>query len=123
MEPIYLICYGSAEENVNISLKTKIVGANNAKIPQGQRIYLIVKRDGQWMVVARGTIDSDIANNPFHKPNKFRTYLVKDLVECTPFSISQICKEVLGPQYGLIMRTPRPITNTNFVEYLAENFR
>ena len=123
MEAIYLICYGTSEENVKISLETKIIGASNyKKIPLGQLIYLIVKRDSEWMVVGKGHIDTESDNNPFAKPNRFSTYTVKDLSECKPFSISEICKSELGQRYGLVLRSPQAISAPNFTKYLKDHF-
>jgi hypothetical protein len=122
MEPIYLICYGNSEENVKKSFDKGIIGASNFKrIPIGQLIYLIVKRDGEWVVVGRGHISDATTDNPFEKPNRFSTYKVNDLIKCAPFSISSICKSELGDRYGLVLRSPQPITAEKFVKYLEDN--
>ena len=122
MSTIYLICYGTSEENVKISMDTKIIGASNyKKIPIGQLVYLIVKRDGKWTVVGKGHIDAEVDKNPFEKPNRFKIYSVKDLKTCNPFSISEICKSELGDRYGLVLRSPQPITAEKVVAYLEKN--
>ena len=122
MDAIYLICYGDSEENLKISLNTKIIGAsNNKKIPLGQLIYLIVKREGKWTVVGKGHLDEEVDKNHFEKPNRFKTYSVKYLKACNPFSISEICKSELGSSYGLVLRSPQPITAEKFVSFLEKN--
>ena len=87
----------------------------------GQLVYLIVKRDGEWIVVGKGHIGDETTENPFAKPNRFKTYEVKDFQECKPFSISSICKSELGSNYGLVMRSPQPISAEKFVKYLEDN--
>lgn len=124
MDAIYLICYSDSEENIKISLTKGIVGANNrARIPAGQLIYLVVKREGKWTVVGKAEIDSECDDNPFKKPNRLRTYKIKKLVECKAFPISDICKEELGNNYGLILRSPRPITSKSFIDALEKRFK
>lgn len=124
MESVYLICYGNSEENVELSLNKKIIGANNnTKIPAGQLIYLIVKREGEWTVVGKANIDSETTDNPFEKPNRFKTYTVKNLQKCQPFSITSICRSELGNRYGLVLRSPQSISAPNFTKYLADNFK
>ena len=123
MEPVYLICYGDSEENIQISLEKKIIGASNyKKIPAGQLIYLIVKRAGEWIVVGKGHIAEPSSVNPFAQPNRFATYISSDLRACKPFSISELCKRELGNRYGLVMRTPQPISASAFIKYLDEQF-
>ena len=103
MKSIYLICYGNAEENVNISLKEGIIGASNhGNIPTGQLVYLIVKRNNNWTVVASAK--------------------VKAVSEKNPFAISDVCKSELGSGYGLVLRSPQPISAERFVDYLEKNF-
>lgn len=123
MESIFLICYGNSEENVNITFSKKIIGASNgAKLAEQQLIYLIVKRDGKWTVVGKGNISSETEDNPFPKPNRFKTYKVDNLIECKPFAISDICRKELGDSYGLVLRSPRPISVKGFIEFLDKNF-
>ncbi len=77
MSVIYLICYGDSEENVRISFEKGMIGASNqANIPQGQLFYLVVKREGKWMVVGRANIDSETKNNPFKKRNRYKIYTI-----------------------------------------------
>ena len=119
---VYLICYGESEENVKITLSKKIIGSNNhVRIPEGQLIYLVVKRNGEWTVVGKANIDSETDNNPFTKPNRFKTYTINNLYECNPFSINAVCKSELGSNYGLVLRAPQPITAQGFVKFLEDN--
>lgn len=120
---VYLICYGDSEKNVKLSFETKIIGAGSyAKVPEGQQIYLVYKKNGEWTVVGRAIIDKVSDGNPFEKPNRYRTYSVKDLEKCKPFSIKDICRQALGEYYGLVLRTPQPIRSNEFIDYLDKNF-
>ncbi len=120
---IYLICYGDSEKNVKLSFDTKIIGAGSyAKVPEGQLIYLVYKRNGEWTAVGRAVVDKLSDDNPFDKPNRYRAYSVKDLEKCKPFSIRGICRKELGEYYGLVLRTPQPIKSEAFIDYLNENF-
>jgi hypothetical protein len=123
MKSIYLICYGNAEENVNISLKEGIIGASNhGNIPTGQLVYLIVKRNNNWTVVASAKVKAVSEKNPFAKPNRYKCFHVDGLKECNPFAISDVCKSELGSGYGLVLRSPQPISAERFVDYLEKNF-
>ncbi len=120
---IYLICYGTSEKNVKLSFDTNIIGAGSyAKVPEGQLIYLVYKCDGEWTVVGRGIVGRISDDNPFEKPNKYRTYVVTKLKKCRPFSIKEICRQSLGEYYGLVLRTPQPIKSKEFINYLDDNF-
>ena len=124
MDSIFLICYGESEEHVKISFDNKLIGANNTvNIPEGQLIYLLIKRNGIWNVVGRGNIDSISGDNPFKQPNRFKTYKISNLTACQPFAISEICKKELGNNYGLVLRTPRKISAKGFIKYLDEHFK
>lgn len=120
---IYLICYGDSEKNVGLSFKTNILGAvNYSKIVEGQQFYFVLKRDDDWVIVGRGIVGEAADNNPFEKPNKYKTYCIEHLERCKPFSIKRTCKKLLGDYYGLVLRTPQPIKVKKFIEYLERNF-
>ena len=118
-----MICYGTSEKNINISFETNIIGAGSfAKVPEGQLIYLVYKHEGEWTVVGRAVVDKTADDNPFEKPNRYRTYRITNLERCKPFSIKDICRKSLGEYYGLVLRTPQPIKAQEFIAYLDKNF-
>lgn len=121
MEQIYLACYGSSEENLKATFNSNIIGLN-ARVTEGELIYLLIKRDGKWTVTGKGNVGKETTDNPFAKPNRFKTYMVNDLQQCSPFAINDICRSELGNSYGLVLRSPKPIKASKFINYLEENF-
>lgn len=123
MKEIMLICYGNSEENLQATLKTNIIGIkNNVNLPDNQLIYLIIKRNNCWFVVGRANVLSKSNDNPFDTKCNYYTYNVSPIEQCTPYSITDICRKELGTRYGLVLITPRLISAANFVNYINNHF-
>ena len=124
MNGFYFICYGESEENMSISIDKKIIGSSNGtRIPKDQLVYLILKRDGVWTVIGRARVDVETEENPFKKPNRFKTYLIKNVEKCRPYAISEALSNLLGNRYGLVLRSPMLISNEELIKFLDKNFK
>ena len=120
---IYLICFGESEKNLSIALKEKVIGINQAaQFDEKASAYLIVKRQNNWTVVAKANIKKRVEMNPFPKPNKYRVYEIINVVECNPYSISDLLKSELGNMYGLALRTPNLITAQELIIGVENRF-
>ncbi len=123
MKDLMLICYGDSEENLKITLKTNIIGVKSkTALPPNQLIFLIIKRNKRWYVVAKSRIISKANTNPFGTNTSFFTYNTDDIEQCTPFDITDICRKELGNTYGLVLIIPRLISAPGFLKYISEHF-
>lgn len=119
---VFCVCFGESENNLSISLTKRIIGVNQRRNFGDAEVYLIIKRNNQWTVVAKATVDGESQDNPFPKPNKYVRYSLKTIQECKPYSITDILKEEFGNAYGLTLRSPNLITADRFVSELAKRF-
>ena len=120
---VYLICYGESEKNLETSLSSEIIGVRQKHtFDKNSYAYMLIKRSGEWTVVARANIADKANNNPFEKPNKFVTYKIENLERCKPFGITGLLKESFGSSYGLTIRTPNLITAGVFIKNLDKGF-
>ncbi len=120
---IYLICFGDSEKNLEIALKANVIGiTQNAFFDEKASAYMVIKRQDQWVVVARASVGRETNLNPFAMPNKFRTFEISNVELCDPFSISDILRSELGAMYGLVLRSPKLITAPGLVSEVADRF-
>lgn len=120
---IYLICFGNSEKNLDLALSHKVIGVKQKhNFEKSNFAYLLIKRNGEWTVVARANITGVSEDNPFEKPNKYITYSIDNVVECRPYSATSLLKESFGSTYGLTLRTPNLITAEQFIKDLDKSF-
>ncbi len=120
---IYLICFGSSEKNLEAAINYKVIGVNQKRLfDKNIKAYLLIKRDGEWTVIARANIVGEGAVNPFEKPNKYRIYSIENVENTNPFAISDLLREEFGNTYGLTLRAPNLISAERFIRELEKRF-
>lgn len=121
---VRLICFGNSTENLELSIKYHVIGIKkNVAFMPDETIYLIKKDDKEWNVYARGQVLEKTDSYPFNDWNTYYTYSITKLESCKPFSINEMCKEELGPYWGLKFQQPSIIEAEKFIERLNASFK
>ncbi len=123
-ESIRFQCCGSSISNAKTCLQEQIIGFKaKFNIPEGEKIYVMVKVDDDWMVCGSGVVSLKTDKNPFPASDKIKClYSLSDVEYCEPFSIKEQLKEMLGSSWGLIVQSPKAITSPEFIAYIEASF-
>ncbi len=120
---IRLVCFGNSTENLQLSIKYKVIGVKRKQnFNQDELVYLVKKDADDWNVYARAFVDSNTDIYPFKDGSAYYTYSVKNLITCSPYRINELCKEHLGPYWGLKLQQPSIIEEQKFIADMDSKF-
>lgn len=120
---IRMICFGKSTENLQLAIKYEVIGVKRKEHFSKDEPAYFVKKDGaDWNVYARAFVDGDTDRYPFKDGNAYYTYSIKNLELCEPYSINEICRNFLGPYWGLKLQQPNPIDAPEFITKIGELF-
>lgn len=120
---VRLICYGDSTENLNLSMKYKVIGTKrNEHFSDDEIVYLIKRDNGAWNVYARAQVEGKTDDYPFNDGYAYYTYKLSYIEACVPFSINDICRERLGSFWGLKLQQPSIIEIQEFIDEVNAKF-
>ena len=124
MSRVRLICYSDSKENFAKSVKYKVIGTKRrCKFDQADKLYFILKDSGVWKICASADADKKTDVYPFSDAYPFYTFGVKNVKLCEPFEIAAICRKYVGQYWGLNLKFPAPIEDSEFANELDSHFK